>query len=722
MSENITIELREQSAQINNSDGDYQIVLPEPIPLYPNDIIEIKNVFIDAVESNDTAVVIEEDTQVEVQFSNYMINYLAPNVPTKVHLSNDAQPDLEPYFACNKAIQPNMADVFAVGTIRIFRTNDERLPWGRPPDQPPLVLKFSYPDPTDATTNIIKQIQFKYQTGEASFADLTYTNNPTLLPFFIKGQSGDLIQSPSLIKLLNPEDILATDNIDKTTLINGNADGSPRGLSTYLNLYNGNKFGLMTGFQVAQQGSGGTFGNGAEITFEFQDWRDGIFKQKQFKITNSFSGNNFETFLFTPNIDCVIGAIPVNQPFTDSLGTMKYINPTPFPQDCPISATPFSILTIDENGDSSFFMNKILVSPAQLDNIVNIKTNLVSFLLKAGIYPLPQLCEILTDNFTNLNKNSSEFVKYPSNNPFLLTADQIRTENGLGASDNQFFVRADGKSFFTYGAAPSPDPFVGTDQVAFIADSTLNNKVKISAIHQNLLDIAGTTPSLAPVTQYVKKGDDNYVINGRNGGIVFTSMTPQTFWEKLGFSYETDKTIIANTPHVSTLIAGIRYLTNSIPIEQGRYTTTSDSGLSSAVIKTNPYVFKGLDTLEAGSSTSSNIEIVATNTIAQESNNEGYFMIEVNGIPQNSLVGSDFQSNKINAIISRYNTVGSYTSSYNEGSIPNQYRGEPTMIGSFNVRILNPDGTLSKDIQNKSSIFLSITRGNKTPAEQNLIN
>ena len=97
-------------------------------------------------------------------------------------------------------------------------------------------------------------------------------------------------------------------------------------------------------------------------------------------------------------------------------------------------------------------------------------------------------------------------------------------------------------------------------------------------------------------------------------------------------------------------------------------------------------------------------------------------MIEVNGIPQTSLIGSKFESNKVQAVISRYNTIGSYTSAYNEGSIPNEYKGEPTMIGSFNVRILNSRGQLSNDVESKSCIFLSITRANKTPQEQNLIN
>ena len=723
MADTITIELREEDAHINNNDGDFVVTLPESIPLYPDDVVEIKNIFIDALESNEGSIVIDDDTEVEVQFSNYVTNWDTTNIPARTYETETAgdQPDLEPYFACNKAVIPNMADVFAIGEIVIYRKNGAQGAWGRPPDQKPLILSFSYPDPTDTTKNIIKQIQLKYQNGSTDSVNFTFLTNPDLVPFFVKGQLGDLVDAPSIIKLLNPQDILPTDNIDTRTLIGGNSDNY-RGLRTYENTYDGGNFALLTGFQVQRQGIA-SFGNDAKITFEYKDWRDGQTKQIQFTIDDVFTGAGFKTHNITPNIDCVIGGLTVSRPFTDPNGTMKYIAPLSFPQDCPLNELPFNINTQDGNNSGDFFMEKIITAPAQLDRIVNIKTQTVSFTVKAGKYPLPQLCELLTDNFTKVDLTNPVFDIFPSNNPFLLTVGQLRQQNNLsnvGAGDPQYFSRADGKSFFTYGPSPTPDPFVGTDQVAFIADATLNNKVKISAIHQNLLDIAGANATLAPVTQYAQRGDGKHVINGRNGGIVFTSMTPQSFFEQLGFSYDSDKTIIANSTHEYTVIAGVGYQSQSMPTDLGRYTTTSESGLSSAILKTNPYVFPSFNT--AGSATSTNTEIVATNTIAQASESGGYFMVEVNGIPQTSMIGSKFESNRVQAVISRYNTIGSYTSAYSEGSIPNVYKGEPTMIGSFNVRILNSKGELSSDVQNKSCVFLSITRANKTPVEQNLIN
>ena len=58
MADTIMIELREEDAILNNANGDYVIHLPEPIPLYPLDIVEIKNIFVDSVEATVGSVLI----------------------------------------------------------------------------------------------------------------------------------------------------------------------------------------------------------------------------------------------------------------------------------------------------------------------------------------------------------------------------------------------------------------------------------------------------------------------------------------------------------------------------------------------------------------------------------------------------------------------------------------------------------------------------------------
>ena len=96
---------------------------------------------------------------------------------------------------------------------------------------------------------------------------------------------------------------------------------------------------------------------------------------------------------------------------------------------------------------------------------------------------------------------------------------------------------------------------------------------------------------------------------------------------------------------------------------------------------------------------------------------EGYFMIEVDfGGKGNDIIGGeDNYYNKISSIISRFYSTDSFTSAYNEGSIPYTHRGAlPLQISSFRTRILNSEGNLSQNIGNRNSVFIEIIR-NQNP-------
>ena len=95
-----------------------------------------------------------------------------------------------------------------------------------------------------------------------------------------------------------------------------------------------------------------------------------------------------------------------------------------------------------------------------------------------------------------------------------------------------------------------------------------------------------------------------------------------------------------------------------------------------------------------------------------------YYLIEIEGKGVKSDirggVGSAIQNNKISAIVSRYYQTLSYTSSMDgSGAIPYIHTGEPMIIDSFKVRILDPDGTLTDNIQDSNVVFLQHTAANQ---------
>ncbi len=737
MSETITIELREEEATLNNDNGDFQVNLKEPIPIYPNDVVQIRNVFVDSVEADDSAVVVDEDTVVSVEFAAYFQNWGAlgsltpPDVTRRpTPITNDLQFDTDPYFACETAFVPVMANVICVPEFKLFRKKDFSGAWGRPADQKPLILNFEYRGANNADKLITLNIHVPHQSGASDVLIVNSKTNPKEFPLFVNATMADLTNPlANPFRLLNTEDILPTDNIDTRVVIEGNTAPPLPPVAgqrlTWNGAYSGTDFRSAQTWRFKKTG-GQTFGNGAQLTFQYQNWKTGIVENRQITINQSATGTE-ATFTFTPNIDYVQGGMGTagqrEGGAIDPTGSIKYVAPTPLFDSSPINASPFNILTQDEDGSSNFFLESFTTVQAEVDFFVAIKTFTETLTIPKGKYPLAQLCEKLTDGFTSLTLNGNQnFDSFPTNNQFLQTVRQLRASNNLSNLDPQYFLRADGKSIMDYSDAigATTDPFFGTDQVAFIADPQLN-KVKLSAIHQNLLSTTGTA-----ICKYVEKGAENQgpgggqgsQMIGRNGGIVFTGMQPQSFWESLGFVYTEDEKIFVNFGSASTTIAGTHYMTQSIPTDLGRFTTTSLSGLNNAILKASPYVFTGLNALNGsdGGTANANFEIIAPNSVAQSSDGDGYFMIEVKGIPTTKTIGTNLNSNTISAIISRYNTIGSYTSAYGEGSTPVQYKGEPHMIGTFSVRILAPNGELSNDIENKSSVFLEITRSNQPSA------
>jgi hypothetical protein len=720
----IIIELREQNADINNNAGDYSISLKEPIPLYPNDSVEIKSVYIDSVEANEGDVVLEEDTDVSVSFCNYITNWNADNVPAKNYqnLSSEDQPDLQPYFACKKVSPPNMANVFAIAQVIIYRDNPNVNGgrFGRRSGESPLLINFQYKDATNSGEFSNVKFNIIEQNGSADKIILDHTTNPNELPIFVAGQQTDLLGNNSPITCTNVGDVRPEDNINSGSLTGHNRPTFGRGDKVFNNMYNGSDMKEVSSIvflgDTTTPGSQPTYGNGAKITVKTKSWKTGLFELRVIDVNTSFTSSP-STFTLTDPIPAIKGAVGINQPQTDGEGTILYVAPNrlglPMGENY-INDVPFNIITVFENNDGSFnynfFMNNFNQTAVQIDINTNFLVNTESFTIPSGKYPVSQLCEILTDNFTSLTLNGNTFNNFPANNNFLLTNNQIRAKNNLQNADPQYYARFDGKSFFTFGQlTATTDPFIGTTQCSFINDSNID-KIKIDSIHTSLLD----TTTGNNITKYEKKGlpaSTTFELIGRNGGIVFTDMSPQSFWEKIGFSYDENNKIFSHTGTTTTSIGGQQFLSQTLPVDIGRFTTTADSGLDTARLKANPYIFTGFTPLSAGGSVQTNKPIVALNSVAQSSDDDGFFMVEVSGIPHSSVVSRDKSNDKIHSIISRYFSAGSFTTAYNEGSQPIIYKGEPQMISNLRVRILNSKGELSNDIEDKSTIFLQITRG-----------
>ena len=138
--------------------------------------------------------------------------------------------------------------------------------------------------------------------------------------------------------------------------------------------------------------------------------------------------------------------------------------------------------------------------------------------------------------------------------------------------------------------------------------------------------------------------------------------------------------------------------------------------------------FTGLDYLQREIAVTQRTPIVAINNFVgnQGAAPEGYYLVEISGsvLKANIVTGGGY-STQIMGIVSRYYNSNSFTSSIDgEGGFSFIHRGEPELLTSLRVRILDPNRNLATGLdvtQNalkqeigKTTVFLQVD----TPPQQ----
>lgn len=120
---------------------------------------------------------------------------------------------------------------------------------------------------------------------------------------------------------------------------------------------------------------------------------------------------------------------------------------------------------------------------------------------------------------------------------------------------------------------------------------------------------------------------------------------------------------------------------------------------------------KGFSSNAVFSSQDKTVEIEADRSIfaANTQLPFGYFLVEVNANFQTKLKSPQGERGSIVSIVSRYYSQGSYTSASADSALVYKHTGEPTILTSFNCRILNSDGELA-NVGGDNTVFLEIIR------------
>ena len=391
-----------------------------------------------------------------------------------------------------------------------------------------------------------------------------------------------------------------------------------------------------------------------------------------------------------------------------------------------------------------------------------------TFHLKAGDYNKKDLARELTvlmSQFTNnggenaglLGRDTYDAFRtgqpYPNDlggNTFLMSAKSLRLTRGNGVNvgttgdtnGRPTFVRVDSKNAFQFkkenevGPAGSfvPDYWVGSDVGIEFDYNEIVDKYEIIQTHMSLRD--KNSNAITSGTVVTIDGTDFLQINNKLTGIYLKNLEPQDFWfNKLGF----DRNILVDDSKQITLGSDAEYPTwdsggaQSVPnlesqLIDGQTTTGDLMGNTNLTFKGNQaprfdpdngkeFANGGIAFDLAVAPTAFNIATQTTLSIYSDQDNKpdtadheekAYFKVEVDMGLNNDLINS--KNPKVKSIMNRYYSVDSYTTSYGEGDIMYQHKGDSVKCSSIGIRILKPDGSLSTDIGNANSVFLEVIK------------
>lgn len=413
----------------------------------------------------------------------------------------------------------------------------------------------------------------------------------------------------------------------------------------------------------------------------------------------------------------------------------------------------------------------------------------ISFVIPQGTYTPPEIAQFITDKVSNLEYEGKVSIEYgadsaadpitktewPSMNPWLKSVLQLTQQVNLTDSESKLiFVNADsryggpkggGGIYFQYDLGkmkgewqadpyrPPLDKFIGTNQFLMEFDQ-VENKIKITQMHFPLYvnDTEANDGDPGIVFNNVQDGDiatDPVTVGQGNmfrqgggiasaySGIAFTSLTPASFWDNLGFGNLTvtpNKNAKMNFP-LFTSPDPTGFNSYTLNVDPGKTITSGFVGNDLPVDHANLYKASGTTINKFGGiysvprfdahdgydqyiSTTDVSSIFSSKTINDDIASEGYFTIEIGSNFRQELIGGKFnQSKETQSIVNRYYSSGSFTSDQGAGSIGYIHHGSPQMLNNLSIKVRNPDGSFVDNsiLKEKNTVFIEIQRAAPKP-------
>jgi len=314
----------------------------------------------------------------------------------------------------------------------------------------------------------------------------------------------------------------------------------------------------------------------------------------------------------------------------------------------------------------------------------------------------------------------------------------------MGSQENKFdtygicpYYTMDGDLNNIFEQVPFLSPMAGATEISLLWSDQNNGIYSFDYIHSPIIikdkevvvassSCYGTPHNSGDPTQYTPQ---SIAMSDRQSGIIFANMSPSIFWkDTLGFDVPNIiyrfQNVIGTNPSVPS-INWNDYLSRTTSNYWGSAMIQAVQAVST--VSSVPYQFpvSFRDVLyrkwgALGYSGMLSWESDSTNTLDAITapvniNDTGHFLIEITGYNNNYFDEKD--AYQIKAIVSSYYiTANSFATAPFPDSFVYQHHGEPLIIGSLKIRILNPKTKRTEDLGANSTVYLQVTQ-NITPAK-----
>jgi len=312
---------------------------------------------------------------------------------------------------------------------------------------------------------------------------------------------------------------------------------------------------------------------------------------------------------------------------------------------------------------------------------------------------------------------------------------QIDPQTATSKGVQPYFVSEDAQKLFSFNGdnvfpGGSDKPFiVGAENFSLIFDDT-TNQFKFEQIHTPIyidgpvIDSSTNPPTKGPgsvvIQQFKAAGTDASFLGtlktiDSSTGCFITDLQPRSLWfDKMGFNANIltpigiqNSNLINFTDTGSSFSGGDLEAVRCFPlslttgINKTGYYISNDS----LITKNNNY-YELDDTWNEKIETDELVGLEAEPLIVATSD-QGFYQIEISGINQQSITGQVYENSLVQAVVGKYFSQGSFTSSIGDG-LPYVHQGEPLVIKSLRVRVLDTQNELEPNLGPHSSFTLTI--------------